>query len=210
MQQNSAMKKKHLLLDLGQVLLPLSEEKCILAFSEITANEELLHQKNLFESIERGELTPAEFRAEVQKHLWRKVYPGEIDAAWNALVLEMDPEVTRWLKRMKKSYQIHLVSNINTIHHKYIVESMGPFNYKQFIDCFTHLFLSYEMGTRKPESEFFTHVLDTLGCEPSECLFVDDREDNLQAAQAMGIEGIPFTLEEGSILDLDKALSALH
>lgn len=210
LQQNSEMTKKHLLLDLGQVLLPLSEENSIKAFTELTASEELLHQKNLFESIERGEISPEDFRAQVQKHLWRRVYPGEIDAAWNALVLEMDPEVINWLKRMKRKYSIHLVSNINVIHHQYIKQAMGPFAYNQFMGCFENTFLSYEMGTRKPEPEFFEKVLETIGCEAEECLFVDDREDNLEAALAMGIEGTPFTLEEGTILDLDKVLSARH
>lgn len=210
MPQTARMEKPHLLIDLGQVLLSLSEEKCIKAFSEISAKPTLLEQQPLFDALERGEYTAEEFREEVQVHLWRDVFPKEIDKAWNALVLPLDPAVIKLLKKLKKRYTLSLVSNINIIHHAYIKQMLGPFAYHQFISSFDHLFLSYEIGTRKPENTFYQKVLDTLQVTGDTMTFVDDKPENLAAAKDFGITGIQFSLEEKTIHDLGKVLLKRH
>lgn len=204
------MEKPHLLLDLGQVLLSLSEKNCIEAFTEISAKPSLLEQQPLFDALERGEYTAEEFREEVQVHLWREVFPKEIDKAWNALVLPLDLDVLKMLKKLKKRFSLSLVSNINVIHHAYIKQMLGPFYYPQFISQFDHLFLSYEMGTRKPEADFYQKVIDTLKSPVETMTFVDDKPENLAAAKEFGIDGIQFSLEEKTIRDLDKVLSKLR
>ncbi len=204
------MGKPHLLLDLGQVLLSLSEKNCIEAFKKITAQPSLMAQQPLFDALERGEYTAGEFREEVQVHLWREVYPNEINKAWNALVNPLDLKVLWLLKKLKKRYSLSLVSNINIIHHEYIKEMLGPFNYHQFISSFDHLFLSYEMGTRKPEKAFYQRVIDTLNSAGETMTFVDDKPENLEAAKEFGITGIQFSLEEKTIHDLGKVLLKRH
>ncbi|GAB7180486.1 hypothetical protein ATKI12_0317 [Kitasatospora sp. Ki12] len=51
---------------------------------------------------------------------------------------------------------------------------------------FDAVVLSADHGVRKPEPEAFQIVLDRLGVSAEECLFVDDSEDNLFAAQRLG------------------------
>ena len=46
---------------------------------------------------------------------------------------------------------------------------------------------------RKPEKEIFLHAADTLGLAPAECVFVDDMEANVAAAQACGMTGVLYT-----------------
>jgi putative hydrolase of the HAD superfamily len=43
---------------------------------------------------------------------------------------------------------------------------------------------------RKPEPRIFLHVTGLLGLEPAECVFIDDIEANVQAAEAVGITGV--------------------
>ncbi|MGW0534120.1 HAD-IA family hydrolase [Streptomyces sp. NPDC003032] len=52
---------------------------------------------------------------------------------------------------------------------------------------------SCRIGHAKPEAGAYRWCLDALGTEPGRVLFVDDREENIRAAQASGVRGHLFT-----------------
>jgi putative hydrolase of the HAD superfamily len=62
-----------------------------------------------------------------------------------------------------------------------------------FPGLFDTVVLSGEVGMRKPEKEIFLHAADTLGLTPAECVFIDDMEANVAAAQACGMTGVLHT-----------------
>jgi len=71
---------------------------------------------------------------------------------------------------------------------------------------FERVFESSEMGSRKPEPEFYRAVLDELGVVPSEAVFLDDLGINLKPARAMGITTIKVGGETQAIADLAEVL----
>lgn len=60
-------------------------------------------------------------------------------------------------------------------------------------DGFDYLFLSHEVGMRKPDPSIYQHALDKLGVKPDAAIFVDDDPENVQAAETLGIRGLVFT-----------------
>ena len=62
-----------------------------------------------------------------------------------------------------------------------------------FPGLFDAVVLSGEVGMRKPEKEIFLYAAKTLGLAPAECVFVDDMEANVAAAQACGMTGVLHT-----------------
>ena len=60
-------------------------------------------------------------------------------------------------------------------------------------DFFAACYVSGELGLVKPQPEIYRHVLDDLGITAAEAVFIDDREPNVRAAQALGITGHLFT-----------------
>ena len=62
-----------------------------------------------------------------------------------------------------------------------------------FAGLFDTVVLSGEIGMRKPEKEIFFHAAATLGLAPAECVFIDDMEANVAAAQACGMTGVLHT-----------------
>ena len=52
---------------------------------------------------------------------------------------------------------------------------------------------SSEVGLRKPDLAVYHLLLDRLGREPAEVVFVDDLERNVAAACSIGIHGLHFT-----------------
>ncbi len=55
-----------------------------------------------------------------------------------------------------------------------------------------NIFVSYELGLLKPDKEIYERVIERLNVEPSEVIFVDDKEKNVLAARSVGLNGIVF------------------
>ena len=71
---------------------------------------------------------------------------------------------------------------------------------------FEQVFVSSEMGMRKPELRFYQSVLDEIGLQAGQVILVDDDTDNILAALSMGLQGV-LCLEDslsGGILNLLK------
>jgi putative hydrolase of the HAD superfamily len=75
--------------------------------------------------------------------------------------------------------------------------AMNEFRLTQFklIDLFDAFFGSCYLGLRKPDRKIYQVALDVLQRDPEDCVFVDDRQENVAAAVSLGIHGIRY---EGS------------
>lgn len=56
--------------------------------------------------------------------------------------------------------------------------------------------ISGDVGLRKPDPGIYQHLVRRTGAEPQQMIFVDDRPANLNAARALGMETVLFTLVE--------------
>lgn len=52
--------------------------------------------------------------------------------------------------------------------------------------------ISAKENCMKPESKIYTLLLEKYNLDPTDCFFIDDREENIHAAQHLGIEGHVF------------------
>ena len=62
-----------------------------------------------------------------------------------------------------------------------------------WLSRFDVLVWSYQLKIAKPDPAIYRHLLKELGTRPEETLFIDDRQVNIDAANAMGIKGVLFT-----------------
>ena len=58
---------------------------------------------------------------------------------------------------------------------------------------FSKIFNSYEIGVGKPDKRVYEHVLEVLGCSPSEILFIDDSISHIEAAKGLGMNAHYYT-----------------
>lgn len=58
---------------------------------------------------------------------------------------------------------------------------------------FDQTYSSCNMGVSKPDPMFWKIILEAEGVRASDCVFIDDREDNCDAAAALGLRAIRFT-----------------
>ena len=70
---------------------------------------------------------------------------------------------------------------------------------------------SCDFGRTKPAPEIYKHCLEQLGVSAPEALFLDDREPNIRAAEALGLPAVLFTDAASASLEITRrfALPAL-
>ena len=61
-----------------------------------------------------------------------------------------------------------------------------------FLDVFDERFYSFELGKTKSDPTVFPVVVRSLGYQPQECLFIDDRIRNVRSAESIGLPSIHF------------------
>jgi putative hydrolase of the HAD superfamily len=66
---------------------------------------------------------------------------------------------------------------------------------------------SCEAGLCKPEPEIYRNCLSKLGVQPSEVLFIDDRDPNIRAAEALGMHAVLFIDPAGAARDINQRFS---
>jgi putative hydrolase of the HAD superfamily len=64
------------------------------------------------------------------------------------------------------------------------------------------------VGMRKPQPEIYLLTVDRLGdgLQPTQCLFVDDNEQNVDAARELGMKAVQFHSNEQAIPEIRAAL----
>lgn len=96
-------------------------------------------------------------------------------------------EVCDLIPRLKPKYRLVLASNTNDAHFAHYT--------RQFVDVlrhFDHLCPSHLAEVRKPHAEYFAYCQRYAQADPSECLFVDDLPENVEAAGRHGWKGVCY------------------
>jgi putative hydrolase of the HAD superfamily len=129
---------------------------------------------------------------------WRRVAatagteftPAQIDsliAADIAIWMRANPVMMEWVRALKsRSVKIAVLSNMPIEISSYMRQHapwFGDFDYV----CF-----SAEVQLAKPEAAIFHACLKVVQARPEECLFIDDREENVEAARALGMQALKF------------------
>ena len=111
------------------------------------------------------------------------------------------PERISYTEELRKKYKIALLSNFTNGLEKFLEE---VFNIYHLFDLVVS---SYNLKIKKPDPRIYEYALEKLGIQPEEAIFIDDLEENVKGAEAVGIKGIIFKNSEQCKLDLDNILT---
>jgi len=201
-------KIKNIILDLGGVLLNIDYNATIRAFKDLgVKNIESMFtqdaQNKLFDGLDKGLMSPKEFRQGVRQYSGLGLTDQQIDLAWNAMLLDFPKNRIELLEGLKANYRLFLLSNTNSIHYpeymKYMKKSHGVENLDEF---FERTYLSHEIGMRKPDAEAFNLIVDENNLSKKETLFVDDTLQHVEGARRAGLNAIWLDLRTMDVNDL--------
>ena len=98
----------------------------------------------------------------------------------------------------QQGYRIYLLSNYpEELFRKHT-------QYADFMDDLDGRVVSYEIHESKPEPPIYQELLKRYHLNPEECLFFDDRRENILGAQTCGIHGKQFFSQESLLEDLER------
>jgi putative hydrolase of the HAD superfamily len=93
----------------------------------------------------------------------------------------------RWLQRIHAGgFKTAILSNMPTDMADHVRET-----FPWLAEFDQHIF-SAEVRSAKPEPAIYRHAIEGLGVAPPEALFIDDREENVAGARAIGMRGIRY------------------
>lgn len=180
-----------LLFDLGGVIMDIRRENAVAALEALgmkEANDFLgeYGQKGPFLALEKGELTPEEFRAQVRPMLRPGVTDAEIDAAFDRFLIGIPVHRLRALERLHRTRRIYMLSNTNAIMWRGKIAEEFRKDGHDMGYYFDGWVPSFEVHAYKPDAEIFRIARERFGLVPERTLFLDDSEANCRAAAALG------------------------
>lgn len=109
-----------------------------------------------------------------------------------------------WVKELKnRGFQVFFLSNY---YEKLIRENPEALSFREYMDGGV---FSCHIHAVKPEPAIYEHLLNKYHLKAEESVFFDDREANVNAANALGIHGIIFSSYEQARDDLDCLILSL-
>ena len=157
--------------------------------------------------LERGEMTEAEFlrvlgdalRAEVG----RDVPMHDFGERYFAQLHPNDAMIAH-LRALKEERGIRLAVLTNNVREwEARWRSMLPVD-----ELFELVVDSAFVGMRKPDPAIYELTLSRLGLPAEACVFVDDLQDNCDAAAALGMRAVRFVDTDQAIRDVEAAIAA--
>lgn len=189
------MQKKNLIFDVGNVLLEYRWDQMLLDYGlskeEAAVAGPLFFEHPNWKELDLGVLSVEEVICLYEKSLPQ--YAGLI--RWFLTHLELMPvarkdvwEKVRLLK--EKGYKIYLLSNYNKDFFEVHTKDAD------FLKVIDGKVVSYEIHQIKPEPAIYEYLLQKYSLKPEESVFFDDRPENTETAEKLGIQSYTITSKE--------------
>jgi len=178
---------------MGGVIVDLYRDRATRNFKAIGVGDadELIsdyRHKGIFIDFENGNINTREFCRLLCKHTGIDIPREDIEDAWRSII-EPPPEYKLdYLQELSKSFKVFMLSNNNPIIMDWACAPGFTESGYSLSDYFDKLYLSYQMKCTKPDLKIFKMMIEDSGINPSESLFVDDSQRNIEAAKECGLQ----------------------
>ena len=190
---------KNIIFDMGRVIIDFVPE-IFMDRSGIDKEEDRelilkkIYHSPLWIQMDMGELDEDEMIGIVEKELpdHLSVHAGKLIKGWcdPLMMIEGMNELVFDLKA--KGYGLYLLSNASRMQKDYWPNVACSI-------CFDGVMVSAFEKLAKPDPRFYQRLLDRYDLKAEECLFVDDRKNNIEAAKSLGIDVYLFDGDAGRL-----------
>ena len=150
-----------------------------------------------YERHERGEIGAGTYFESLRRSLGIGITDEQFAAGWNEMVRGEIAGVSEIIEATARRFPLYVFSNTNVMHHAHWGREHAALMHK-----FRRVFLSCELGLRKPDAAAFRRVAADIGVPLSNVLFFDDTAQNVEAARALGMQAVQVRSNQ----DLKRAL----
>lgn len=197
---------KNYIFDFGNVLVKFDTDEltrvCVKDEEKLPLIRDVVFDREYWDKLDAGAITDDEVKAKIRSRLPKELgdIACEVFDRWIMLdtPIEGMPKLVADIK--KSGGKLFLLSNISIgfaeNYHK------NPFA-KELFSQFDGLVFSGPIGITKPHKEIFEYLLNKYNISADECIFIDDRIDNIEGAKNAGIKAYHF---DGDAEKLRKTL----
>jgi len=139
----------------------------------------------ILRSFDKGEISPAEFYNKAVRIFKSDFDYNRFFKAYND-VFDLRTKELQILKKLKENCRVILLSNTDVMRYGFIKK-----NFPEIL-IFDAYILSHLEGCIKPDPQIYKAALEKTEAQADECLFIDDRVENIDVANALGINTIHF------------------
>lgn len=152
----------------------------------------------LLRRFDAGAITTADFHARVMAISGAKMSYDDFYAIYND-IFSLNPAAIDVLGRVKAAgTKLLLLSNTDPERFGFVLRTFPA------ISLFDGYVLSYELKLLKPDPAIYLAAARKAGCAAGECVFIDDMEENVRAAVAVGLAGVHYLPETDLETELRK------
>lgn len=182
---------KTIFLDFGNVIGFFDHSRAIrqlMQYTDLPAKEldSLLYGGPLGDDYDSGRISTAEYLKQAKQLARLRCTDDEFLAAYTDIFWP-NTDVCDIVPKLAGRYRLVLASNTNDAHYQRFT--------RMFADTLAHLdhlVASHLVGAKKPKAEFYSRAQAFAEADPHECLFVDDLERNIVAAETHGWRGVVY------------------
>lgn len=180
--------------DLGNVIVDIDFKRVLGVWSKLSSVplatlSERFTMGEVFQQHERGEISDEDFARQLSDEMGLSLSFEQFAEGWQAVFVALRPEVITIMQKLRaEGHRVVVLSNTNRLHCNH-----WPQHYPEVAAAADHLYLSQDLGMRKPEARIYQHVLSAESIPAEQAVFFDDVEANIIAARIEGITGIHVT-----------------
>ncbi|CNL23060.1 glucose-1-phosphatase [Yersinia proxima] len=180
--------------DLGNVIVDIDFKRVLGVWSKLSSVplatlSERFTMGEVFQQHERGEISDEDFAHQLSDEMGLSLSFEQFAEGWQAVFVALRPEVISIMQKLRaEGHRVVVLSNTNRLHCNY-----WPQHYPEVAAAADHMYLSQDLGMRKPEARIYQHVLNAENISAEQAVFFDDVEANIVAARIEGITGIHVT-----------------
>ncbi len=193
---------KNIIFDLGKVLIDYDFDIFFSACGLQPECHDLIQAEPLILLFDRGKINRQSFYLELKKIFSFQLSQQEFEKAWCSIFWQNTPMITL-AKQLKLNYHIFILSNTDEIHFPYIWKNFPALHI--FKD---NIVLSYQVGYVKPDYSIYRKALEQFDISPVETVFIDDKAENVEAAEKVSISSILHLSNKKTGADISKLLTS--
>jgi len=138
-----------------------------------------------YEQHERGEIEAAEYFDALRRSLDIELSDAQFAAGWNAIFKPEFAGAFELFRSLASRIPIYAFSNSNVMHREF-----WECKYANTLGVFHDVFVSCDLGLRKPEAAAFRRVTEFIGTDAQNILFFDDTRENVDGAREIGMSAV--------------------
>ncbi len=199
------MEIKNIVFDVGKVLVYFEPDWIMnkLGYSEDVKAvlRKAMFEDPLWNEVDRGVMSFEELVCAFAKNA--PEYEKEIRETYGNVgdSIEMLPHAMEWVSSLKqRGYHLYIISNYGEYTLEQTKAKMG------FLEYMDGAIFSYQYQIIKPDARIYEQLLKNYDLKAEECVFIDDKAENVEGAKAVGYQGIVFKDYEEVKVQLEEML----